>query len=153
MKVCRDCGERKEDKDFNVDGEGYQYQPCKTCCGKRNKEWRNKHVEHLKSYMKEWIDNNRDKHNSYNRNRNKKLKDSVLAYYGNKCICCGETEPKFLTIDHVLNDGAAHRKEVHGDKIYSHIIKANFPDTFQILCWNCNLGKHINGGVCPHKSQ
>ncbi len=25
------------------------------------------------------------------------------------------------------------------------------PEGFQVLCWNCNLGKYYNGGVCPHR--
>ena len=33
----------------------------------------------------------------------------VLDHYGRACSCCGETEPAFLTIDHVNNDGAEHR--------------------------------------------
>src|SRR5574343_20102 len=153
MKVCKSCGNKKNENEFKKDGKGYLYQPCKRCCADRYRQWQQNNREHIREYQREWINNNRDKHNEYNRNRNKRLKDSVMSYYGNKCSCCGETEPKFLTVDHVNNDGAAHRKEVHGDKIYSHIIKANFPDSFQILCWNCNLGKQFNGGICPHKSH
>ena len=26
-----------------------------------------------------------------------------------------------------------------------------FRRRFQILCYNCNLGRSRNGGVCPHK--
>jgi len=29
----------------------------------------------------------------------------------------------------------------------------DYPEGFQILCWNCNMGKARNGGICPHKSQ
>lgn len=24
---------------------------------------------------------------------------------------------------------------------------------FQLLCYNCNLGRYHNGGTCPHKDQ
>lgn len=24
-------------------------------------------------------------------------------------------------------------------------------DRYQLLCFNCNCGRHRNGGVCPHK--
>ena len=27
----------------------------------------------------------------------------------------------------------------------------DFPEGFQILCFNCNAGKHRNGGRCPHE--
>ncbi len=36
----------------------------------------------------------------------------VWAHYGQRCACCGETEPAFLAIDHVNNDGNVHRKKV-----------------------------------------
>lgn len=82
-----------------------------------------------------------------------KLRDQVFEHYGNKCACCGETQAKFLTLDHVNNDGyldrGKHTRGGHG--LYRQVIRAGFPETFQILCWNCNLGKHYNGGVCPHK--
>jgi hypothetical protein len=32
------------------------------------------------------------------------------------------------------------------------IIKNNFPPEFQILCFNCNLGRSRSGGVCPHEN-
>lgn len=89
--------------------------------------------------------------------KNKKLRDLVFETYGGYvCKCCGETEPLFLQIDHVNNDGAKHRKEVFGEKvgsgqrIYRWLRDNNFPEGFQVLCANCNLGKHRNGGICPH---
>lgn len=87
-------------------------------------------------------------------------KDKVYAAYGGyQCACCGEEIRHFLTLDHINNDGAAHRKEVFGDSrasagshrsLYCWIIKNNFPSIFQVLCMNCNWGKRMNGGVCPH---
>lgn len=79
------------------------------------------------------------------------------AYGGYKCACCGETEPLFLSIDHIDNDGAEMRKNgVHsrgGTHFYQWLRKSGFPDGFQVLCLNCNLGKHRNGGICPHQSS
>jgi len=82
----------------------------------------------------------------------KKNRKIVLDHYGNKCSCCGETNQKFLAIDHINNDGAEHRKIVGqgGGMLNRWIIKYNFPDTFQILCHNCNMAKEIYG-ICPHK--
>jgi hypothetical protein len=81
-----------------------------------------------------------------------KQKKTVFDYYGNKCNCCGENNIKFLSIDHINNDGYKERKGRGGssDQIHRNIIKNNFPDTYQILCFNCNLGKARNNGVCPH---
>lgn len=82
-------------------------------------------------------------------------KDVFSAYGGYKCACCGETEPLFLTIDHIENNGAEMRRNgTHsrgGTHFYQWLRKSGYPNGFQVLCMNCNLGKHRNGGVCPHK--
>ena len=87
--------------------------------------------------------------------RTKTKKDQVYAAYGGyNCSCCGETEPSFLTIDHMYNNGAQMRREVHGPTgimMLNWLIKNNFPEGFQILCWNCQWGKVKNNGVCPHQ--
>ncbi len=80
------------------------------------------------------------------------IKDEVFdAYGGYICNCCGETEPLFLEIDHVHNNGYEMRK-VHGtgSHMYSWLKANNYPNDFQILCSNCNRGKYRNGGACPH---
>lgn len=81
------------------------------------------------------------------------------AYGGRFCACCGETEIMFLTLDHIENDGASHRRELRAggaqmnySGLYSRLKALGFPPGLQVLCWNCNCGKHRNGGVCPHKA-
>ena len=74
--------------------------------------------------------------------------------YGSRCVCCGEDNLGFLSIDHINGGGRAHRKEVGGGvQLWRLIIKAGFPVDYQLLCYNCNLGRYHNGGICPHKSQ
>jgi hypothetical protein len=84
-------------------------------------------------------------------------KKMVFKHYGSKCACCGEKEPNFLTIDHINNDGNKERwpsgVRITGWLLYSRIVKENYPTTYQILCMNCNFGKRMNGGICPHLSQ
>lgn len=86
-----------------------------------------------------------------------RIKDAVFgAYGGYKCACCGELEKIFLTIDHINNDGAAHRKQIGfrgGIGLYLWIAKHDFPPGFQVYCFNCNHGKQLNHGVCPHKGK
>lgn len=86
------------------------------------------------------------------RQKRKEIQESVLDAYGRKCNCCGESEKMFLQLDHVNNDGAAHRKQV-GQRMWHWAAKNEFPDSLQLLCCNCNQGKQLNGGVCPHLSQ
>lgn len=81
------------------------------------------------------------------------LREQIIEHYGRCCACCGEDEPLFLQIDHINNDGAAHRREQGirgGDGIYYWLVTNNFPPGFQMLCANCNTGKFRNLGVCPH---
>lgn len=76
------------------------------------------------------------------------------AYGGFKCSCCGETGESFLAIDHINNDGAEHRKKLSqgtGSRFYQWLSSNNFPDGFQVLCFNCNHSKSINRGVCEHQ--
>jgi hypothetical protein len=90
------------------------------------------------------------------RNQNR-CRDQVFAAYGGyKCNCCGESEPMFLSIDHIDNNGAEERRSGlyagSGIGFYMWLRKSGFPSGYQVLCMNCNTGKHKNGGVCPHQS-
>jgi len=84
-------------------------------------------------------------------------KKQVFDHYGWECKCCQESIPEFLTMDHINNDGYLDRmkrgwkKKLTSKDLYYMIIKEGFPDRFQTLCQNCNLGKLIGDGVCPHE--
>jgi len=57
------------------------------------------------------------------------------------------------------NDGAEYRRNLPYDKYTTGVNMArwlkknNYPDGFQVLCMNCNLGKQRNNGVCPHHGK
>jgi hypothetical protein len=94
---------------------------------------------------------------SKQREYRQKLKDQVLNHYGRRCACCGETEEFFLTLGHINQDGAAHRRKVNGAdrggataRLFLDIIRRGFPDDIRIECYNCNCGAFRNGGICPH---
>lgn len=76
-----------------------------------------------------------------------KHRADVLAHYGNKCACCGETTPEFLVIDHI--DGLGSEKRMPGSTFWIWIKKHGYPDSLQVLCHNCNAAKGIYGR-CPH---
>lgn len=62
----------------------------------------------------------------------------VLTCYGNgklACVMCGEDKLPCLTIDHINDDGAEHRRII-GNSICSWIERNNYPDGFQTLCMN-----------------
>lgn len=62
----------------------------------------------------------------------------------------------FLSIDHINNDGHDHTwstgKRIAGVHLYVKLLVAGFPAGYQLFCMNCNHGKRMNGGVCPHES-
>lgn len=92
---------------------------------------------------------------NYHRDKLIALRAKVFEGYGNKCNCLGCTveEPWFLQIDHVFNNGAAHKRAIgDGLPMYKWIIENNYPDSIQLLCANCNWSKGIYG-VCPHEVQ
>lgn len=79
--------------------------------------------------------------------------EALQAYGGliPACACCGETGLLFLSLDHVNGGGRQHRRETGGGGFYVWLRKNNYPAGFQVLCHNCNLGRELNGGICPHK--
>ena len=99
-----------------------------------------------------WVDKERARGRKY---WNDLRHEAILRYGGYRCRCCGESEPKFLTLDHVNNDGSAHRKEIRnrGSGIFKWLKDHDYPSGFQVLCMNCNHGKALNGGVCPHQDR
>jgi hypothetical protein len=46
-----------------------------------------------------------------------RLRNRVLCHYSNgapTCVCCGESHPEFLCLDHVDGGGTQHRRQVGG---------------------------------------
>ncbi len=101
-------------------------------------KWRHKDLERTRKYQNNFV-------------RARRL--LVLAHYGGKCTCCGESHFEFLALDHKNGDGDVHRRAVGGGaKMVEWIIKNEFPDSFQVLCHNCNqaIGYY---GACPHSLE
>jgi len=130
-----------------------------------NKKWRLLHHEQ----MKQIHHNNYLKHresklkfqNEYDKNIRQRLKLMVVFHYTKgkmQCVCCGEGHLQFLTIDHENNNGSQERKRlkaagIHsiGSNFYKWLINNNYPVGYQVLCYNCNLGRRK--GPCPHNSS
>lgn len=83
------------------------------------------------------------------------LKKKCINYYSNgtmECACCKESIIEFLSINHINNDGAEHRRKIGKRNIYTWLIKNNFPPGFDVKCMNCNFVERY-GNLCPHKSM
>lgn len=146
MKTCRTCGELKESDQF-AKGRG-SCVPCrKLSKQKTHVRTRAKNLV----VMRDYYARNRVRLLALERERQRLLKEGAYrAYGGYRCVCCGETESKFLCIDHVNDDGQEHRKTVDASRLYYWLKVNDYPAGFQILCFNCNQGKRLNGGICPH---
>lgn len=86
----------------------------------------------------------------------KKNRKVAIEYYGGMCSCCGETQYEFLTFDHVNGKTEEDKKKprhlMGGAYLYLWLKKNNYPEGFQILCYNCNCAKGYYG-QCPHKKE
>ena len=103
------------------------------------------------------------------RKYSRRIRLEVLSHYGGaKCFCCAEANDRFLTLDHSRNDGAKWRKRMarahrqnqlgkrylQGVNFYLWLRRRKFPQNLglRVACYNCNLGRSRNDGVCPHNS-
>lgn len=81
----------------------------------------------------------------------RRIKAEVFAAYGNKCSCCGKTNPAFLSLEHKEGGGGKHRRELGGGSaVYKWAKKNNFPDTLTLLCFDCNCSKGYFGKCGCH---
>lgn len=150
LKTCTKCGLEKPLSEFYMRSPPATYlqAECKACTTKRSKAWRTKYIDLVLS-----------QEHKRAKERRAEIKDQTfMAYGGYQCACCGETERIFLTLDHVNNDGAAFRRKIAGKQArgggqvtYRWLMQNGFPPGYQILCANCNYGKRMNGGICPHQ--
>lgn len=130
--ACNNCGREKE----------AGYKTCKTCREITRLSGRRHRDRDPELYAKKTRDNA----------RRRRLR--VLDHYGGKCACCGEGRFEFLAIDHINNDGRAHRLQIgHGSGgIVRWLINENFPKGFRVLCHNCNMAMGFYG-ACPHQKE
>lgn len=154
VRECSMCGRTLPISEFNKKLKGHQPN-CKECRKKfpsndpvRKKEttklWTLKNIEQVKKQR-----------SAYYKVKMDEIREEWLEAYGRKCTCCGETNWKFLTLEHLNGDGSLHRKEVGSHLgIFQDLKKRGWPkDAYTILCYNCNLGKARNGGICPHEEN
>jgi len=145
-RECKNCGEK-----FSTSA--YQKVYCTPKCQHQshvryNKELNQRETTKLKK--KVYVQNNIEKVRASARRGIQKIKILIIQNYGGRCVCCGETEIDFLTIDHVNGLKGQSKKKERGRQFYYRLIREGFPqDLYQCLCMNCNWGRRFTG-VCPH---
>jgi hypothetical protein len=166
-RTCVNCGPQSISLWKQVIKRGGPEWRCIKCTRESNKKLYWKNPEKRRAHSLEWGVKNRDRklavnaawrlshaeeRRVYMKKRLQERKNLVLLHYGGKCKCCGESEVKFLCIDHIDGGGNKHRAEVGGGStFYGWVIKHNFPSGFQVLCHNCNFASGAYG-VCPHSN-
>lgn len=75
-----------------------------------------------------------------------KIKGLVIEALGDSCKRCGTKEQSFLNVDHINDDGKEHRKSIrsgNSKKVHQEVLSGEFPEKYQLLCWNCNHLKYL----------
>ena len=145
LKICTKCGIERLALQFSRQGRtAYRNPVCQACDTKRTIQ-KNKRKPRTVAIRRK-------------RHSDRLKAEAYAAYGGATCACCGETEISFLTLDHIANDGARWRKEIFrtnkgrgGLSTYAWCKRNGYPPIFQVLCWNCQWGKVLNAGTCPHQ--
>lgn len=164
MRRCKKCNRDKLLIDFpySEKSRGWRRHECRVCHNSRvnlhhiqNRPYRLQYAKkrYASKPISTWTKEQRDRQRELQQAQHARWREAVFEHYGKSCTCCGETESVFLTIDHVNQDGAKHRR---GDvdaksRFYRWLMKNGYPDGFQTLCYNCNCGRYRNGGICPHQ--
>lgn len=140
---------------------------CKQCKAIQDKAYQEKHKDKVKARKHEYYLANQkeisartsqyakthvQKHREWCTKAKNKLKVEVFSSYSDgdvKCRWCGESDVDVLSIDHLDGNGADHRREIYGGNIsggsrfYFWLKKNNYPDGFQVLCFNCQFKKRL----------
>ena len=157
---CTKCHKLKPPSSFfrrNYDGKRGYCSHCKDCRRKASGEHRHKNHNHYLQYGRDYRKHMNAQFQKYREKYARILKDEFIMNMGGKCACCGESNPKFLTLDHINNDG---HKDIYPSgsrrrslQIIRELRRMGWPkDVYQILCFNCNCARAFNGGVCPHRN-
>lgn len=155
IRVCVECGKELE-------GKRRKYCSSRCCNRWRMREKRRNSLElreYYRQYCSEYYYANHSKLLAKNIAYRKKIKELMLGHYGRSCVMCGESDVQTLSIDHINNDGAEHRRSITKGKtkppstrLYKWLIDNGFPEGFQILCRNCNWRKRLVAMPTPKQT-
>ncbi len=154
-KTCGVCGRTLPEEEFYLRrvGESQRHTKCKPCWRLTQKlrlatesvAARASRLAYMREYAKAHPDVNMAAKIKYRNG----LRQAALAAYGSVCACCGESEQKFLAIDHIHGGGGAHRREI-GVRIEWWLKTNGYPPGFRVLCHNCNMARAFYK-ICPHE--
>lgn len=175
-RECGRCRELKPTAEFETRTTGNLQRACRQCLAVRAKAFRDDpdNREFLKEKKRQYRSTEKAilAHRRYEKGRWHKMKPASRAKkiasvnrrrkqyriaavmkYGGRCNCCGESLIEFLCVDHVHNDGKVDRQTRQNNELIVWMIRNPVDPRYQVLCYNCNMGKVINKGICPHQRE
>jgi hypothetical protein len=77
----------------------------------------------------------------------KKLRATILAALGSKCLRCGFSDGRALQVHHPEGGGASERKHLGWRYFYrlSKLSALELQERFELLCANCHAIEHAEG--------
>lgn len=97
----------------------------------------------------------KDKQVERMRHRRKFVKLAIVEFFGNKCVDCGETDIRCMTLDHINGDGAVDcaspnkkiKKRITSTQWYAQLLvkinKGETLDHLRLLCYNCHFKRDL----------
>jgi len=139
----------------------------------RHKEWVKKNSDKVRTWLRRYRERNREKIREWQRlyrarrrehfselrrKQKEKLKLEVLKHYSQsdppKCVRCGFSDLRALTIDHVDGKGSIHRRQLRnkgGYHFYLWLKNQGLPEGYQVLCMNCQWIKREENDTAYHR--
>lgn len=113
----------------------------------RKREWRLRNKDRIRLYNKRDREKNRERIRAKSQRWYRKWiirrKVEAFEHYGGiKCKRCGIKDIDVLTLDHINEDGAQHRKTFGRSRLYTLLKQKGYPKGYQVLCSNCNIKKY-----------
>ena len=136
--TCKEC-KREFDKRYWKDN--------KDILNIKQKEFYSCNKEKICNRVKAFVKKNQQRHNGWSTNAKRRLKIEVFSHYCSgqiRCAFCPEYDVGLLTMDHIKGGGNKHREKMKiktGYSTYQWLKKNNYPEGFQVLCWNCQYRK------------
>ncbi len=122
---CDVCSERKNEKQKLLGQNRNNKGLCR--CGGVIDDLQFKSCSKCRSWSKNISESNRKSKNEYTYDYVRKIVSATFNHYGGYvCACCGITEPIFLTLDHINNDGFKYRKTA-GKSLAWWLNRNNYP--------------------------
>jgi len=89
--------------------------------------------------MRRYRAQSRERYAAQSRKAKRRLREMLLELFGRKCVLCGFSDERALTLDHINNNGAEERAEIGERGVYYRALKPEFRSEYRMICMNCQF--------------